>query len=140
MKIILISTGTLDDKGPKKLAEFLEKQKHKAEVIFYSEDEAKKIIVRCKNADLIVVSANVSTHRKASEIIKKIKRPNKPIAYAGIYPALYPNEAIKETDLVVLAKPAETILELANRLENFQRVDNIKNLLFKAEKEIQGIN
>lgn len=137
MKIILISTGTLKDKGPKKIADFLEKHKHKTKIIFYGESKTMKILMKCKNADLIVVSANISTHKKALVLIKFLKKLEKPVAYAGIYPHLYPEECIKETDLVITAKPAETILELANRLENFQRVDDIKNLLFKSiEKEI----
>ena len=58
-----------------------------------------------------------------------------PIAYAGIYPGLYPERAIKETDLVIISKPRDTILELANKLENFQRVADIENLWFKATEE-----
>ncbi|MEK6848047.1 MAG: hypothetical protein AABX65_00250 [Nanoarchaeota archaeon] len=135
MKILLISTGTLNDKGPKKIASFLEKHEHRAEIIFYRKTEIKKILIKCKTAGLIIVSANVSTHKQASVLIKSLKKLKKPVAYAGIYPSLYPKECIKETDLVILAKPAETILELANRLENFQRVDNVPNLSFKFSKE-----
>ena len=82
-----------------------------------------------------MVSANVSTCKKASKIIKALKKLNKPIVYAGIYPSLYPAEAIKETDLVILKNPKETILELANKLENFQKISDIPNLWFKTSKK-----
>lgn len=137
MEIILISTGTSVDKGPKKIADYLQKHNHKSEIIFYKENELKQILSKCKNTNLIVVSANVTTSKKASILIKSLKKLNKPIAYAGIYPFLYPTEAIKETDLVIIKNPKETILELANRLESFQRISDIPNLWFKAtEKEI----
>lgn len=137
MKIILISTGSKNDLGPQAISKFLEKNKHKTEIIFYKKENLKDILVRCRNAGLIVISANVATHKIASEIFKRLKSINKPLAYAGIYPSFYPTEAIKETDLVITAKPAETILELANRLGNFQRISDIQNLWFKpTEKKL----
>ncbi len=131
MKIVLISTGSKNDKGPRAIARYLEENNHKTEVIFFDE----KIIEKVNNAGLIVVSANMATFKKASKIIRHLKKLNKPIAYAGIYPFLYPTEAIKETDLVIIKNPAETILELANRIENFQKISDVPNLWFKASKE-----
>lgn len=132
MKVVLISTGSKNDRGPRKISNVLNKQDHKTEVIFYDEKDLQKILSECKNAGLIVVSANVGTHRSASILIKHLKKLKKPTAYAGIYPSLYPDECIKETDLVITGKSAETILELAKRLENFQRINDIECLLFKA--------
>lgn len=135
MKIILISTGSKNDIGPQAISKFLEKHNHKTEIIFYNKKELNKILNKCKATGLIVVSANVATHKIASEIFKRLKSINKPLAYAGIYPSLYPTEAIKETDLIILKNPKETILELANRLENFQRINDIEGLWFKASRE-----
>ncbi len=129
MKITLISTGSKKDKGPKIIAGFLEKNKHQVEILYYSEK------LNCRDSGLIVVSANIFTCKKASRIINSLKKLDKPIAYAGIYPFLYPTEAIKETDLVIIKDPKETILELANRLENFQMISDIPNLWFKTSKE-----
>lgn len=129
MKIILISTGSKKDKGPEIIASFLEKNKHQVEILYCPEK------LNCKDSGLIVVSANIFTCKKASKIIKSLKKLDKPIAYAGIYPSRYPEKAIEETDLVVTGKPKETILELANRLENFQRISDIPNLWFKIAKE-----
>ncbi len=129
MKITLISTSNKQDKGPKLIASFLEKNNHQTEILYSPEKP------NCKNSDLIVVSANVYTFKRASEIIKSLKKLNKPVAYAGVYPFLYPTEAIKETDLIILKNPKETILELANRLENFQKISDVPNLWFKANKE-----
>src|SRR3989344_7374817 len=129
MRITLISTSNKQDEGPRIIARFLEKNNHKVEILYSLEKS------NCKNSDLIVVSANVSTSKKASKIIKSLKKLNKPIAYAGIYPSLYPAEAIKETDLVIFKNPKETILELANRLENFQKISDVPNLWFKAIKK-----
>ena len=123
------------DKGPEKIAKYLEKQNHKAEIIFYNEKESKQVFDKCKNTGLIVVSANVSTYKKAQKLIEHLKKLQKPIVYAGIYAALYPEKAIEKTDLVVTKNPKETILELANRLENFQRISDVNNLWFKVAKE-----
>ncbi len=137
MKIILISTGSKNDLGPQAISKFLEKNNHKTGIIFYKKENLKDILLRCRNSGLIVISANVATHKIASEIFKRLRSINKPLAYAGVYPFLYPTEAIKETDLVIIKNPKETILELANRLENFQKISDIPNLWFKATgKEI----
>ena len=135
MKIILISTGSKNEIGPQTISKFLEKNNHKTEIIFYKKENFKNMLVRCRNAGLIVISANVATHKIASEIFKRLKSINKPLAYAGIYPSLYPSEDIKETDLIILKNPKETILELANKLENFQKISDVKGLWFKASKE-----
>ena len=135
MKITLISTSSSADKGPERIAKYLEENNHKAEIIFYNERELKETVEKCKSSGLIVVSANVATHKKASDIISILKKIKRPVAYAGIYAALYPKECIKETDLVILAKPENTINILANKLENFQRISDIENLWFKTSKD-----
>ena len=129
MRITLISTSNKQDKGPRIIASFLEKNKHQVEILYSPEKP------NCKDSGLIVVSANVSTCKKASKIIKALKKLNKPIVYAGIYPSLYPAEAIKETDLVIFKNPKETILELANRLENFQKIVPDLMGIIKLKKE-----
>ncbi len=135
MKIILISTGSRKDKGPKIIAEFLEKNNHKIEIHFSEFEDLDDLKKKAAYSGLIVVSANKTTYRKASKIFKALKRLQKPVAYAGIYPSLHPEKAIEETDLVITKNPKETILELANRLENFRRVSDIESLWFKAGKE-----
>lgn len=131
MKITLISTSNEKDKKPREILKYLEKHNHQTEVLYSPANP------NCKNSDLIIVSANMATFKKASKIIQDLKKLKKPIAYAGIYPFLYPEKALKETDLIIIKNPKETILELASRLENFQKISDIPNLWFKAtEKEL----
>ena len=132
MEIALISTSTSEDTGPKMVAKYLFENGHKVKVFYRDE---KDLIEKCKTSGLIVVSANEETAEVASKIIFSLKILQKPIAYAGVYPSLYPERAIKETDLVIISKPRDTILELANKLQNFQRVADIENLWFKATEE-----
>lgn len=135
MKILLISTGNKNDKGPKIISRFLEQNNHPTQVLFSSYESIESIKEKTKDSGLVVISANQVTCDKASRLIKTLKQLGRPIVYAGIYPHDNPEECIKETDLVITAKPAETILELANRLENFQKISSIKNLWFKATEE-----
>jgi hypothetical protein len=136
MKITLISTGSKNDKGPQIMANFLDAKDHSVQVLFYNYLNENLVLKKVKNSELIIVSANQETCSKASEIFKLLKPLDKPLAYAGIYPHENPDECIKDTDLVVVNNPKETILELANRLENFQKISDIPNLWFKAtEKE-----
>jgi len=134
MKITLITTGSTADNGPGKIAGYLQRYNHKIEVIFYNENELKQTLSKCKNTDLIVVSANSVTNKIVSILIKHLKKLKKPIVYAGIYAVLHPEECTKEIDLVITSNPKETVLELANRLENFQKISDIPNLLFKNLK------
>lgn len=135
MKISLISTGSKNDKGPYILSRYLNENKHRAEILFSNYLSLEEIKNKVKSSGLIVVSANEQTSITASKIISSLKILQKPIAYAGVYPSLYPERAIKETDLVIISKPRDTILELANKLQNFQRVADIENLWFKATEE-----
>ena len=135
MKVILISTGSKDDKGPYIISEYLNENNHRTEILFSNYFSLEEIKNKVKTSGLIVVSANEQTSSTASKIISSLKSLQKPIVYAGIYPSLCPEKAIKETDLVIISKPRDTILELANKLQNFQRVADIENLWFKATEE-----
>ena len=136
MKITLISTGFKNDKGPLIISRFLEK-KHQIQVLFSNYLTENLILKKAENSGLIVISANESTCTQVAGLIKILKKLEKPIAYAGIYPQDNPEECIKEIDLVIVKNPKETILELANRLENFQKISDIPNLWFQAtEKEL----
>ena len=135
MKITLISTGFKNDKGPYFISKYLESHNHQTQVLFYNYLNEELILKKIKNTSLVVISANPNTCSQASKIFTLLKPLNLPLAYAGIYPQDSPEECIKETDLVITSKPKETILELANKLENYQKISDIKNLWFKATKE-----
>ena len=135
MKVILISTGSKNDQGIYFVSKTLNEHNHRTEILFSNYSNLDEIKNKIKDSGLIVVSANEETAHIASKIISSLKILQKPIAYAGIYPSLYPERAIKETDLVIISKPRDTILELANKLQNFQRVADIENLWFKATEE-----
>jgi len=137
MKITLISTGHKNDKGPKIVANFLDSNNHQTQTLYYNYLNEALVKEKVENSELIVVSANLESCKKASEIFKILKPLDKPLVYAGIYPQDNPDECIKDIDLVIVKNPKETILELANRLENFRKISDIPNLWFKAtEKDL----
>ncbi|MAG45318.1 MAG: hypothetical protein CMH63_00915 [Nanoarchaeota archaeon] len=135
MKITLISTGSKNDKGPQIMANFLEAKDHSVQVLFSNFLDEKDLLKKTKKSGLVVISANKETCSKASKLFTLLKPLDIPLAYAGVYPHDSPDECIKETDLVVVKNPKETLLELANRLENFQKINDIPNLWFKATEE-----
>jgi hypothetical protein len=137
MKITLISTGSKQDKGPSIIARFLEQNNHSSEIHFSAFETNPMLETAAKKSGLIVISANEFSCSQASKIIQLLKPLDIPLVYAGVYSRDHPEECIKELDLVITDKPKETILELANRLENFRKVSDIPNLWFKAtETEI----
>jgi radical SAM superfamily enzyme YgiQ (UPF0313 family) len=147
MKITLISTSTYpSDQGIRTISSYLKKQDHKTKLIFLTASEnynklySKKVLKQlenlCKDSQLIGVSAYASTSKRASQIIKHLKRLKIPIVYGGVHATISPELCIKNSDIVCIGEGEETILELINSLEKNKDITKIKNLWIKKNNKI----
>lgn len=147
MKITLISTATFpSDQGIRTISSVLKKAGHNVKTIFlaYSEDYKKfypekvlkQILKMSKNSDLIGLNSFASTAPRAIQVIKKLKRLNKPLVWGGIHATISPEKCIEHCDIVCVGEGEGAILDLAKAIENNKSIDKIKNLWIKKENKI----
>ncbi|MHA1788408.1 MAG: B12-binding domain-containing radical SAM protein [Candidatus Helarchaeota archaeon] len=60
-----------------------------------------------------------------------------PVVWGGIHPSLLPIQTIKNSkiDMVVVGEGEETIVDLANSIENHRNLENVKGLIWKETKD-----
>jgi len=72
-----------------------------------------------------------------SKELKKIN-PNLKIVWGGVHSSLLPGQCASESyiDYVVIGEGEETIVELAKKLQNSEKIQDIRNLAFKNKDKI----
>src|SRR3989338_5302333 len=146
MKITLISTATFpSDQGIRTISSVLKKAGHEVKIIFlaYSEDYTKfyqkrvlgQISRLSKNSDLIGINSFASTAPRAVQVIKTLKRLNKPIIWGGVHATISPQHCINYADIVCVGEGEEAILDLVNAIEKNKNYSKIRNLWVKKNEE-----
>jgi anaerobic magnesium-protoporphyrin IX monomethyl ester cyclase len=98
---------------------------------------ALELVKFCKEDGLIGISCMTNTFLPVGSLAKKLKRKLKvPIVLGGIHPTFKPEECIELADYVCVGEGEEAILELATKVENGQRTDNIQNIWKKEGEKI----
>src|SRR3989344_3588646 len=139
MKITLISTSTYpSDQGLRILSSILKKNDYEVNLVFlpmeedYSKLYSRKILIQLldlsKDSDLIGISAYASTSIRAKQIIKHLRQLKKPIIWGGVHATISPEDCISEVDILCRGEGEETILELANAINNKKLITKIKNI------------
>lgn len=149
MKITLISTSTFpSDQGIRTISSVLKKAGYQVNLIFmtlsedysknYSLKELKQLARIYRGSSLIGVSSYASTSKRASRIIKYIKRafPPVPIVYGGVHATISPESCIKEADIVLVGEGEYAMLDLAKAIEKNKPIKKIKNLWVKEDEKI----
>ena len=139
MKITLISTSTYpSDQGIRTVSSYLKKHDYEVKLVFLTASEnykklySKKVLRQlekiCIGSSIIGVSAYASTYKRASQVIRYLKKLRAPIIYGGVHPTISPELCIKEADFVCVGEGEEAMLELANCIKNKKSTSNIKNI------------
>lgn len=147
MKITLISTSTFpSDQGIRTISAVLKKAGHSVNLVFmalsedysknYSENELKQLERICQGSKLIGIASYASTARRASRIIRYLKRLGIPIVYGGVHATISPESCIKDADIVCVGEGEEAVVELAGAIEKNKSIKKIKNLWIKKQGEI----
>ena len=115
----------------------LKKAGYEVELIHCTENEIEKKIDKIVNNSPLFVGFSVITGIQtlhsaimSKEIKKKI---DVPIIWGGIHPSLLPEMCLKEDyiDFVVIGEGEETIIELAQKLEGGQPIEEVKGIGYK---------
>jgi radical SAM superfamily enzyme YgiQ (UPF0313 family) len=111
------------------------------ELVNITEKEIDKTVseIVAKNPLLVALSVMTGTQTKHSaEFSKKIKEHSSlKILWGGIHPSLLPQQCLSEpyVDFVIVGEGEETSVELAQKLERQESLDNILGLGFKKNGE-----
>lgn len=89
---------------------------------------------RAKGAGLAGVHCLSDFYPEAADLAHQLKAEGLPVVLGGAHPSALPESTLKETkaDFVIVGEGEETLLELANALDNRQPTEAISGLLGRA--------
>lgn len=100
-------------------------------------DLAKQIVTIGNNPGLIGISCMTNSFMNCSALAKHIRKyTDAKIIFGGIHPTVKPHEALDVADYACVGEGEEAMVELASRIENSERTDNIKNIYTKIDGRI----
>lgn len=138
MKITLISTSTFpNDQGLRTLSACLEREGHKVLMIFlplvedytrkYNNDELSQILEKSKDSQLVGIGSMESTTGRAKQLIDSFQKKNIPVVWGGPHATFFPEKCFKLGNIIAVGEAEEAIVELANKIEKNESIDNVKN-------------
>ena len=151
MKISLISMfPCVHDFGLRSISACLKQAGHDVNLFFlmqefhdkYSETAMNNLVKLTKGSDLAGISVMTNFFDNAIQITQKLKNNyDFPILWGGIHPTIRPEESLDYADMVCIGEGEETIVELADKIQNKQYYYDIKGMGFndKGKKIVNGL-
>src|SRR3989338_1166809 len=138
MKITLISTSTFpNDQGLRTLSACLEREGHEVLMIFlplvedytrkYTEKELKQVEEKTKGSQLIGIGSMESTTGRAKQLIDLFQKKGIPVVWGGPHATFFPEKCFKIGDIIAVGEAEEAIVEIANKIERGEPINNILN-------------
>ena len=116
---------------------FLMKEFHKK----YSEAAMNNLVKLTKGSDLAGISLMTNWFDNAIQITQKLKNNyDFPIVWGGIHPTIRPEECLDYADMVCIGEGEETIVELADKIQNKQYYHDVKGMGFNDDKGKKIVN
>ena len=130
MKITLISLlPCVHEYGLRTLSACLKQAGHDVKLFFlmkefhqkYSETAMNNLVELTKETDLVGISLMTNFFDNAIQVTQKLRESvNSPILWGGIHPTLRPEECLDYADMVCVGESEETIVEVADKIQNKQ--------------------
>jgi len=146
MKISLISIiPGIHDYGMRTISACLKKAGHDVDLIFllkefykkYSEKTMNNLVKLTKGSDLAGLSVMTNFWDHAIQVTQKLKNNyDFPILWGGIHPTIRPEECLDYADMVCMGEAEETVVELADKIQNRQYYYDIKGMGFNNKGKI----
>ncbi len=87
--------------------------------------------------DIIGVSLMTNYFERAVELTRFLKKNSEaPVIWGGIHPTIRPEECLEEADMVCLGEGEEAFVELAQKMESGEPIDETKNIWLKKDGNI----
>ncbi len=112
---------------------FLMKEFHKK----YPETAMNNLVKLTKGSDLVGISVMTNFFDNAIQITQKLRNNyDFPIVWGGIHPTIRPEESLGYADMVCIGEGEETIVQLADKIQNKQYYYDIKGMGFNDKGKI----
>ncbi len=98
---------------------------------FYSKHILNDLRVRVSNSNLIGISCLSQNAEKANQVIEFLKPLGIPIVWGGIHATLNPERCLEYADIVCIGEGEGAILDLAESLDDKDKIKTIKNIWVK---------
>ncbi len=146
MKISLISMFPgIHDFGLRTISACLKQAGHDVDLFFlmaefhhkYSETAMNNLVKLTKESDLVGISVMTNFFDNAIQITQKLKNYyNIPILWGGIHPTIRPEESLDYADMICIGEGEETLIELADKIQNKQYYYDVKGMGFKDKEKL----
>ncbi len=146
MKISLISVvPSIHDYGMRTISACLKNAGHDIKLIFllkefhkkYSETTMNDLVKLTKGSDLAGISLMTNFWDHAIQVTQKLKNNyDFPILWGGIHPTIRPQECLDYADMVCVGEGEETVVELADKMQNKQNYYDVKGMWFNNKGKI----
>ncbi len=107
----------------------------------YSETAMNNLVKLTKGSDLVGISVMTNYFNNAIQITRKLRNNyDFPILWGGIHPTIRPEESLDYADMVCIGESEETLVELADKIQNKQYYYDVKGMGFndKGKKIVNG--
>src|SRR3989344_1382952 len=139
MKVTLISTSTFpSDQGMRTLSACLERAGHEVLMIFlplgedytrkYHNEELKQVEEKTVGSGLIGIGSMESTTGRAKQLVDLFQKKGVPVVWGGPHATFFPEKCFEICDIIAVGEAEETLVELATKMENGKKINNILNL------------
>ncbi|MFH1308294.1 MAG: cobalamin-dependent protein [archaeon] len=154
MKLVLITTDCVDI-GARTISAYLKNKGYETKIISmsppsnisnfmydntnikkYSSTALKNLLNLVKDSDVIGISSTGVSTPKALQLIKALKKLNKPIIWGGIFATTFPEFCIKHADIVCIGEGELALEELLKKIELGKNYYKTKNFWFKKGNKI----
>lgn len=103
----------------------------------YSEELLEGVARLCEDVDLVAISLMTNLFERAVQLTSYLReRLGVPIVWGGIHPTIRPEECAQHADVIVMGEGEGAMLELALRIANGERFDDVRNLCLKRSDGI----
>jgi len=146
MKISLISMfPCVHDFGLRSISACLKQAGHDVNLFFlmkefhkrYSETAMYNLVKLTKGSDLAGISLMSNFFDNAIQITQKLRNNyDFPILWGGTHPTIRPEESLQHADMVCIGEGEETVVELADKIQNKQYYHDLKGMGFNDKGKI----
>lgn len=103
----------------------------------YEEHILKQINDLCSGFDLIGISFMTNYYDRALQMTQYLKQHlNIPVIWGGIHPTVDPERSLDHCDMVCVGEGEHAVLELLQKMESGENLDNIENIWLKKDNAI----
>ena len=129
----------IHDYGLRTISACLKQAGHDVDLIFllkefhkkYSETAMNNLVKLTKGSDLAGISLMTNFFDNAIQVTQKLRNNyDFPILWGGIHPTIRPEESLNHADMVCIGESEETIVELADKIQNKQYYYDLKGMGF----------